>query len=59
MSNPRLERSYATLVYAQTNSYLVTAQRLNRNWRTVKSKIDLELLQHLKKYGADQTKDGK
>ena len=54
-----LERSYATLVYAQTNSYLVTAQRLKRNWRTVKSKIDLELLQHLKKDGTDQTKDGK
>src|SRR5262249_18006414 len=54
-----LERGYATLVYAQTNSYLVTAQRLKRHWRTVRSKIDRELLQHLTRAGADQTKHGK
>ena len=42
-----LERCYYTLVYAQTRSYQDTADRLKRNWRTVKSKIDRQLLQEL------------
>jgi transcriptional regulator with AAA-type ATPase domain len=42
-----LERSYCTLVYAQTRSYQDAARRLKRNWRTVKSKIDRQLLQQL------------
>jgi transcriptional regulator with AAA-type ATPase domain len=42
-----LERSYYTLVYAQTGSYQDAARRLKRNWRTVKSKIDRKLLQQL------------
>jgi DNA-binding NtrC family response regulator len=42
-----LERSYYTLVYSQTHSYQDAARRLKRNWRTVKSKIDRQLLQQL------------
>src|SRR5262245_22152455 len=42
-----LERCYYTLVYAQTRSYQDAADRLKRNWRTVKSKIDRQLLQEL------------
>jgi transcriptional regulator with AAA-type ATPase domain len=44
-----LERYYYTLVYAQTSSYQETGRRLNRNWRTIKSKIDQQLLQQLTK----------
>lgn len=43
-----LERRYYSLLFAQTNSYQETARRLGRNWRTVKSKIDLALVGHLK-----------
>jgi transcriptional regulator with AAA-type ATPase domain len=42
-----LERRYSTLVYAQTRSYQDAAGRLKRNWRTVKSKIDRQLLQQI------------
>jgi hypothetical protein len=42
-----LERCYYTLVYAQTRSYQDAADRLKRNWRTVKSKIDPQLLEEL------------
>jgi transcriptional regulator with AAA-type ATPase domain len=42
-----LERCYYTLVYAQTRNYQDAAGRLKRNWRTVKSKIDRQLLQQL------------
>jgi transcriptional regulator with AAA-type ATPase domain len=42
-----LERRYYTLVYAQTRSYQDAAGRLKRNWRTVKSKIDRQLLEQL------------
>lgn len=42
-----LESRYATLVFEKTGSYQETARRLGRNWRTVKSKIDLELLGRL------------
>jgi hypothetical protein len=39
---------YCTLVYAQTGSYLETARRLQLDRRTVKSKIDLQLLEQLR-----------
>jgi transcriptional regulator with PAS, ATPase and Fis domain len=39
-----LLRRYCTLVYAQTGSYEATARRLQLDRRTVKSKIDPELL---------------
>ena len=47
-----LERRYYSLLFAQTNSYQETARRLGRNWRTVKSKIDLELVRQLKQAGS-------
>jgi hypothetical protein len=43
-----LERRYATLVFGKTGSYQETAQKLGRNWRTMKSKIDVNLLQRLR-----------
>ena len=39
---------YCTLVYAQTGSYLETARRLQLDRRTVKSKIDAQLLEQLR-----------
>jgi DNA-binding NtrC family response regulator len=41
-----LLRRYCTWVYAQTGSYEATARRLQLDRRTVKSKIDPELLKH-------------
>ena len=40
-------RRYCTLVYAETGSYEQTARRIKLDRRTVKSKIDAELLQLL------------
>jgi hypothetical protein len=42
-----LLRRYCTLVYAQTRSFEATARRLQIDRRTVKSKVDLELLAKL------------
>ena len=42
-----LMRYYCTAVYAQTGSYQATARRLNLDHRTVKSRIDPELLDQL------------
>ncbi|MGH7306124.1 MAG: sigma 54-interacting transcriptional regulator, partial [Candidatus Rokuibacteriota bacterium] len=42
-----LLRRYCTLVYAETGSYQETARRLNLDRRTVKDKIDPELLSRL------------
>ena len=39
---------YCTLIYAQTGSYLETARRLQVDRRTVKSKIDQQLLAQLR-----------
>lgn len=39
---------YYALVYAQTQSYEAAAQRLNTNWRTVKSRMDMAFLERLK-----------
>jgi hypothetical protein len=39
---------YCTLVYAQTESYLETARRLQLDRRTVKSKVDPHLLAQLR-----------
>ena len=39
---------YCTLVYAQTGSYLETARRLQLDRRTVKSKVDPQLLEQLR-----------
>ena len=44
-------RSYCTLVYAQTTSYQETARRLGLDRRTVKEKIDAELLRRLRGEG--------
>jgi DNA-binding NtrC family response regulator len=38
---------YCTLVYAQTGSYIETARRLQLDRRTVKSKVDAQLLDEL------------
>jgi transcriptional regulator with PAS, ATPase and Fis domain len=43
-----LLRRYCTQVYAQTGSYEETARRLQLDRRTVKSKIDVELLERLR-----------
>jgi transcriptional regulator with PAS, ATPase and Fis domain len=42
---------YCTLVYAQTGSYVETARRLQLDRRTIKSKIDLQLLAQLRQEG--------
>ena len=39
---------YYALVYAQTQNYEAAAQRLNTNWRTVKSRMDMAFLERLK-----------
>jgi transcriptional regulator with AAA-type ATPase domain len=39
---------YCTLVFAQTGSYIETARRLQLDRRTVKSKIDVQLLEQLR-----------
>ncbi len=46
-----LLRRYCTLVYSQTGSYEETARRLQLDRRTVKSKIDPELLAQLQATG--------
>jgi transcriptional regulator with AAA-type ATPase domain len=46
-----LLRRYCTLIYAQTGSYEETARRLELDRRTVKSKIDQELLANLRGTG--------
>lgn len=47
LSADDLERRYYSLLFAQTGSYQETARRLGRNWRTVKSKIDEDLVLRL------------
>ena len=42
-----LLRRYCTLVYAQTRNYQETARRLELDRRTVKSRIDPEMLAEL------------
>ena len=42
-----LLRRYCTLVYAETGSYQETARRLDLDRRTVKDKVDPELLSRL------------
>ncbi|MGH7472943.1 MAG: sigma-54-dependent Fis family transcriptional regulator, partial [Candidatus Methylomirabilales bacterium] len=46
-----LLRRYCTVVYAQTGSYEETARRLQLDRRTVKSKIDPQLLARLRASG--------
>lgn len=46
-----LERRYFTLVYAQTGDFKEAARRLQCDWRTLKSKIDPDLLRQLKHHG--------
>jgi DNA-binding NtrC family response regulator len=43
-----LERHYYSLLFAQTESYQETGRRLGRNWRTVKSKIDPDLVMRMR-----------
>jgi transcriptional regulator with AAA-type ATPase domain len=45
-----LLRQYCTLVYAQTESYEETARRLQLDRRTVKSKIDAQLLKQPRRF---------
>jgi hypothetical protein len=47
LSADELLRRYCTLVYAQTGSYLETGRRLGLDRRTVKDKVDPELLRRL------------
>jgi DNA-directed RNA polymerase specialized sigma24 family protein len=47
LSADELLRRYCTLVYAETGSYQETARRLNIDRRTVKDKVDPELLSRL------------
>jgi hypothetical protein len=42
-----LLRRYCTLVYSQTGSYQETGRRLGLDRRTVKAKVDAELLRRL------------
>src|SRR5712692_6753092 len=44
----QLLRRYCTVVYSETGSYEETARRLELDRRTVKSKIDVELLERLR-----------
>ncbi|HMF17782.1 MAG TPA: sigma 54-interacting transcriptional regulator [Gemmataceae bacterium] len=53
LSVDELERRYATLVFAKTASYQETSRRLGWNWRTVKSKIDPELLRQIRSQKSD------
>jgi transcriptional regulator with PAS, ATPase and Fis domain len=46
-----LLRRYVTLVYAQSGGYAEAARRLELDQRTVKSKVDLELLERLRQHG--------
>ncbi len=46
-----LLRRYCTIVYSQTGSYEETARRLQLDRRTVKSKIDPQLLDELRNTG--------
>jgi DNA-binding NtrC family response regulator len=46
-----LLRRYVTLVYAQSGGYAEAARRLELDQRTVKSKVDLELLERLQEAG--------
>jgi transcriptional regulator with GAF, ATPase, and Fis domain len=48
LSADDLLRRYCTHVYALTGSYEEAARRLGLDWRTVKAKIDAELLAGLK-----------
>ena len=51
-------RRYCTLVYAQTGSYEAAAARLGLDRRTVKAKVDLALLQRLRKEALASGTDG-
>ncbi len=44
LSAEELLRNYCTLVFAETGSYVETARRLDLDRRTVKSKVDMELV---------------
>jgi len=48
MSADAVLRSYCTLVYAQTTSYQETARRLGLDRRTVRQKVDADLLRRLR-----------
>src|SRR5262245_19419719 len=52
LSADELLRRYCTLVYAQTRSYQETGRRLGLDRRTVKDKMDPELLRQLDEDGA-------
>jgi len=48
LSAEQLISHYCTLVYAQVGNYEEVARRLGLDWRTVKAKIDPELLERLR-----------
>ena len=48
LSADEMQRSYCTLVYAESGSYLETARRLGVDRRTVRSRIDRELIDALR-----------
>jgi hypothetical protein len=47
LSADELLRRYCTLVYAETGSYQETGRRLGLDRRTVKDKVDANLLEQL------------
>ena len=49
MTADELLRRYCTIVYVQTGNYVETARRLAVDRRTVKSKIDPQLLEKLRR----------
>jgi hypothetical protein len=59
LSAEELLRSYCTLLYARTGSYLETARRLGLDRRTVRSKIDAALLDRLRKADRPQETGGR
>ncbi|MGH7215786.1 MAG: sigma 54-interacting transcriptional regulator [Nitrospiraceae bacterium] len=57
LTTDELMRSYCTLSYARTGSYLETARRLRLDRRTVKEKIDVKLLERLRAEFGTQTNE--
>lgn len=47
LSADELERRYFTLVFSQAGSYQEAGRRLGRDWRTLREKIDTDLLANL------------
>jgi DNA-binding NtrC family response regulator len=55
----QLETNYASLVYAQTGNYKEAAERLGCDWRTLKSRIDEEVLDGFRRARAARGKSAR